>query len=151
MTTKEWSQAATDDLAFLEGIRDALQNKADDAEFGGQPSLLQYETAVANLWLYLAADQRWYPMPVSRDDVIESLQLLSLGSIAAKIPADLRSPETALALELFGALTKCLRSHPELLELYFEHSWLTDTQYCPENLWPFDNMPAIYKLKNKPS
>jgi len=90
---------------------------------------------------------------LSGDDVLESLQLLSLGSIAPKIPADLRSPETALALELFGALPKCLRSHPELLELqgYLEDSRLTDNKYCPEDLWPFDNMPAIYKLKNKPS
>src|SRR5262249_22604592 len=142
---------ATDNLEFLECVGYALQNKADDTESPDQPSLRPHEMAALTLWTYLAADRSWYPMPVSRSAVVESLQLLSFGSIAAKIPEELRSPEAELARELFDALTRHLRAHPELLDLdnYLEkeRSWLTKRK--AEDLWPLDKMPAIYRLKTE--
>jgi hypothetical protein len=151
MTTKEWSEVATDDLEFLECIGYALQNKADDSESPDQPSLRPHEVAVLKLWTYLAADRSWHPMPVSRSELLESLQLLYLGSIAAKIPEELRSPDAELARELFDALIRHLRAHPELLDLddYLEKErrWLTKRK--AERLWALDNMPAIYRLKTE--
>lgn len=153
MTTKAWSEAATDNLEFLECIGYALQNKADDTESSDQPSLRPCEIAVLTLWTYLAADRSWYPMPVSRSEVVESLQLLSLGSITAKIPEELRSPEVELARELFDALTRYLRAHPELLDLddYLEkeRSRLNKNKRKTGDLGQLDNMPAIYRLKTE--